>query len=130
MKITKRVFAIFLFIVVCFSMVNCATVFSGTSQTVAVNSDPQGADVKINGIMRGQTPLSLKLNKKQAPYYVTISKDGYKDAYYTITNKPGVGWIVLDVVTGLFELAVDAITGAYYEITPKSINAHLEPSNN
>jgi len=104
----------------------CAAIFKGTSDNVDFSSDPAGAKVYVNGVIRGTTPLKLKLESKGV-YTIEFKKEGYGTSTYTITNKVGAGWVVLDVLfTGLIGVVVDAATGAWYELDSKYVNAILE----
>jgi hypothetical protein len=44
---------------------SCATLFSGTKQTVKLGSNPPGADIYVNNVSIGkQTPAKIKINRK------------------------------------------------------------------
>ncbi len=44
--------------------------------TIIINSEPQGADVMVNGIVKGVTPITLsKLDGGQ--YHIYLKKEGY-----------------------------------------------------
>ncbi len=104
---------------------SCATVFKGNSNKVNFNSNPQGAQILVNGNYMGDTPIRLKLESKQN-YSIEFRKEGYKTKTFNITNHVGVGWIVLDVIFGLVPVIVDAATGSWYELDQKNVNALLE----
>ena len=62
--------------------VGCATILTGSSALVSINSTPSSANVEItrsDGIVvgQGQTPMTVKLGKGK-DYTVTISLDGYQ----------------------------------------------------
>jgi len=65
---------------------NCATILSGTSQTIPVTSDPLGAKVIIDGKDMGRTPLVLKLKRKKG-HFIRIEKQGYIPLTIIITRK-------------------------------------------
>ena len=52
-------------IFVCIYFASSATLFKGTSEEVNFNSNPQKAEVWVNGILIGETPLALKLESKK-----------------------------------------------------------------
>ena len=81
----------------------------------------------INGMMYGQTPLTVELEKGHT-YTVAISKDGYQTTYANLVNKAGGGWIVLDILAGLIPIVVDAVTGAWGSVSPNSVHAILTPA--
>ncbi len=110
---------------ICVYLTSCATLFKGTKQEVSINSEPQKAEVYVNGQLMGETPIALKLETKKT-YSVEFRKEGYKSKTYQITNHVGAGWIILDVLAGLVGVIVDAATGAWYSLDQKNVNAVLE----
>lgn len=121
----KRTTSILLIISVFLLSSSCATIFKGTSQEVNFNSDPQKAEVCVNGTKMGETPVALKLVCKKT-YTIEFKREGYETKAYTITNHVGAGWVILDVLTGLVGVIVDAATGAWYSLDQKNVNAILE----
>lgn len=102
----------------------CATLIKGAKQNVDMNSSPVKAQVYIDGKLMGETPLQLKLSVKN-DYVVEFRAEGYKTHVCHINNKIGAGWIVLDVITGLAPVVVDAVTGAWSKLDQKKIDAVL-----
>ncbi|MFX1466101.1 MAG: PEGA domain-containing protein, partial [Promethearchaeota archaeon] len=92
-------------VLICVYLTSCATLFKGTKQEVNMNSEPQKAEVYVNGQLMGETPLALKLETKST-YAVEFRKDGFKSKTYQITNHVGAGWVVLDVLAGLVGVIV------------------------
>lgn len=110
---------------ICIYLSSCALIFKGTKQEVSFGSDPQRAEVYVNGIRMGETPLTLKLVTKQT-YAIEFKIEGYKPKSFQINNKVGAGWIVLDILAGLIPVVIDAATGAWYSFDQKNIDAVLE----
>ncbi len=55
-----------------------ALIFSGCAQNCRINTDPEGADVYVNGILIGETPVLYKYRSGlPRTVYVKIEKDGY-----------------------------------------------------
>ena len=106
-------------------LVGCATLFKGTTQEVRFNSNPQKARVIVNSVDMGETPLTLRLESKKS-YTIEFRAEGYKPKTYTISNRVGAGWIILDVLGGLVPVIVDAATGAWYSLDQTNIDAVLE----
>jgi hypothetical protein len=105
---------------------NCAAIFKGTSEDVDFNSQPTGAEVYINGMLSGTTPLRIKLESKNT-YYIEFRKAGLPSKTYRIGNNIGAGWIVLDILAGLVPVVIDAATNSWYELDNKNIYMILEP---
>lgn len=107
-----------------FSLTACATIMHGTSQDVGISSSPTGAKVMIDGQSGAVTPYVAKLSRKDN-HIVKLSLDGYAPAELTLTR--GVsGWVWGNVVFGgLIGLAVDAVDGGLYNLTPTQLQATL-----
>jgi len=112
-------------ILIFFYLASCATLFKGTTEEVSFKTSQDPAEIWINGQMMGQTPMSLKLESKKT-YTIEFKKEGYKPVTKTITNHVGAGWVILDVLTGLIPVVVDAATGAWYSLDQENVNAILE----
>ena len=121
----KKAISIFSIISIILLVSNCATLFKGTTEEVNLTSEPLKAEVFVNGQSRGATPIALKLESKKT-YSIEFRKEGYKSRTYNIANHVGAGWIILDVLTGLVGVIVDAATGAWYSLDQKNVNAVLE----
>jgi hypothetical protein len=100
-------------------LTGCATVFKGGEQSVPINSNPQGAEIIIDGISYGTTPQIVRL-EVQRSYDVTL-RQGDQERTVTLRNRVGTTWVVLDVIGLLIPLLVDASTGDWYELTPGEI---------
>jgi hypothetical protein len=57
-------------------LMGCATIVRGSSQTITINSNVDGAIVEMNGQQVGVTPFSGKLKKGKERVF-RISKPGY-----------------------------------------------------
>ena len=107
------------------SLVGCATLFKQKSRTVAFNSDPQGAEIYINGNKMGKTPLPMNLSNLKA-VTVTFKKEGYDDKTYIINTKVGGGWVVLDCLGGFIPVIIDAVTENWYNLDTDDVKVMLD----
>lgn len=102
----------------------CASIMHGTTQDVGISSTPTAARVLVNGQDMGTTPVIADLKRKNQ-HFVRIEMDGYQTYETTLTKKVS-GWVWGNIVFGgLIGLAVDAITGGLYNLTPEQIRAEL-----
>lgn len=106
-------------------LTGCATLFKGSTQEVNFNSNPAKAQVLINGVSMGETPCALRLEVNKT-YTIEIKAEGYKTKAFRVTNHVGAGWIVLDVLAGLVPVIIDAVTGDWYSLDQKNVDAVLE----
>jgi PEGA domain len=109
------------------SISSCALIFKGDSQGVFINSNPQGAQILVDGIILGTTPAKISLRTNRS-YNITIRLAGRKDQNIVLNNHVGTLWIVLDILGGLFPLVIDAATGAWYEFDTTQLNVDLTPT--
>lgn len=107
------------------SLSSCATIVSGSKQTINFKSTPSNATVYINEIEIGKTPIEKKLERKKKEYDVMIKLDGYKTFETKLTRKFNAWYIGNVIFAGIVGLIVDPITGAMYKLTPKQIEAEL-----
>lgn len=65
------------------SLYSCASIFSGTNQTIKINSESSKAIFSVNGIEKGRTPLIIKLRKGNDSQLKSIDKKDYKTMDFT-----------------------------------------------
>ena len=120
-KEATSIIVAFVFIVV-FS--GCATIMQGTTQSVGIASTPTGAAVTVDNVEKGRTPIVVELKRKDH-HFVKIEMPGYMP-YETTFTRSTSGWVLGNIVFGgLIGLAVDAMAGGLYKLTPIEINAVL-----
>lgn len=101
----------------------CASVLKGTSQTLTFTSEPEGAQVFIDGKEFGETPLSVKLPKNKFSN-VLFKKEGYQSRQAVI-EKRFDGLMIMSII--FWDLGTtDLLTGAIFEYSPDSYFVELE----
>ena len=119
------------------TMTGCASIFSGSTQTLTFKSVPDTANSTITNklgekIHTGSTPATVTLKRgngyfKPAGYQVTFSKEGFQTK--TVQVKATVnGWYIANIIFGglIGFLIVDPATGAMYTLSPSDINTLLD----
>jgi uncharacterized protein YceK len=102
----------------------CASIMHGTSQDVGISSSPTTANVTLDNQGGGQTPYIAHLSRKDN-HVVKLALPGYAPAEMTLTRKTS-GWVWGNIVFGgLIGLAVDAMTGGLYNLTPEQLTSTL-----
>ena len=106
-------------------MSSCATIFTGSKQTVQIRSFPEGAKIEVDGIERGVTPAPVKLKKGFSGQYVVLKKEGYE----TKTFQPETVFNAVSILNlfGIIGWGIDAATGAMMKYDPKVYEFTLEP---
>ena len=105
-------------------LTGCASIISGTSQAVTIDSNVQGATVAIEGNIVGQTPFSGKIPRKRESVAL-VSKPGYTAQPVVLTtsfNPVAILSIVWDYST------TDCLTGACWEYAPSTYYVNLRPA--
>jgi uncharacterized protein YceK len=102
----------------------CATIMHGTSQDIGITSHPTGARVTIDNQEFGTTPVVAKLSRKDN-HTIHMELPGYQPDDATVTRSTS-GWVWGNIVFGgLIGLAVDAISGGLYKLTPEEVTGDL-----
>jgi hypothetical protein len=128
-----------LFTVLILCVTSCAHPVIET-QTIPVFSEPQGAEVSVNGIVVGTTPISIPLEKNR-DHMITVTKLGFKPEAVPIERKLRPENLV---VTGLLrmhsitsksffnaplrEAQESNETGKNYQLVPQIVSICLQPS--
>lgn len=109
-------------------MTACGTIIHGTTQDVGISSNPTGAEVTIDNKPHGNTPVTASLSRKDH-HTIKIELDGY-ETYETRLTRNVSGWIAGNIIFGgLIGLAVDAISGGMYKLTPEQVQAQMQKSD-
>ncbi|MFM2408067.1 MAG: hypothetical protein RL358_809 [Pseudomonadota bacterium] len=98
------------------SLTGCASVLKGTDQVLTFTSDQDGAQVLLDGVSVGVTPLSMKV-KKNSKSTVMVKKDGFRTQTMPLDKKYD-GVALLNIFWDFS--TTDLITGAAYEYEPNT----------
>lgn len=132
MKRSKSLLGLAFFALVIFALPGCGLIFGGTSETIEIVSSPDAAQVEVTqqggatGIQR-TTPTDVDLERKHE-YIVTFEKEGYETRTAEINNGVRAGIVVLDIITGIVPVVIDAATGAWHGLSPDRLDVTLERS--
>jgi hypothetical protein len=106
----------------------CAAILGTKQKDFNLRSDPGGADVYLNGNRLGATPLRVKLSN-QATHVFVFRRAGYREATCTLNRGTDAGWVILDVLTGLVPIIIDAATNSWSQTKGDECSQGLEPLN-
>ena len=109
------------------ALTGCGTIFGGTTELVSIQTTPPGVSVTtvpVTGPLT--TPTSVALERKNN-YQLTFLAEGYESAEFQIRRQMRTGILVADILlTGLIGVVVDAVTGGWYQLEPKTVTLSLQ----
>jgi len=94
-KIMKSLFKKIILLLTLQTLASCAYLFNNKTVDLSIDSNPQGADIVIDGKSYGRTPLTISIEPKN--YIATLTKEGYGSAqlqlesWQAIRRKDGEG---------------------------------------
>ncbi|MEZ6003866.1 MAG: PEGA domain-containing protein [Planctomycetota bacterium] len=112
------------------SLSSCATITRGSTDEVIVRTWPEGASVYLSNGMTGISPVTFELPRNES-VVVDIELDGYEPVEVTlnpkISSEGGAGMAGNIFLGGVIGAAVDAGSGAMYDLTPNPLEITLIP---
>jgi hypothetical protein len=91
------------------ALTGCAVLFNPSQQQVPVASDPQGAEVLVDGTLMGVTPITLELSGLK-DYEVVLRLQG-QERRIVLESKVSGTFVALDVLPGLALAGVSIALG-------------------
>lgn len=103
----------------------CATLFSGTEEDVTFRSEPSGAQVLIDGILVGETPTTVEVDRPGLEEMeVAIQLEGYEPRYFELDKE-----FNQTAILNIFfwpGFVIDALTGALFKYDKTVYTVDLE----
>lgn len=100
----------------------CATMVHGVQKPVFFSTDPPGADVFVDGLFIGRSPLTAPI-KHRKDKIVEARLPGYQPAMGRLTTS----FSGYSLFLGLGSIVVDGITGAIMPVDQSSLHLALRP---
>lgn len=101
-------------------LAGCAVFTKGRTQVVTIRSNPGGADVTIDGLYVGRTPVSVRLPRDKARS-VTVSKAGFASQGAVLLTRPN------EYEKRFLRWGIDYELGAMTELSPDDLVVDLKP---
>jgi len=110
-----------------FFMTSCATIFTGTKDTIRFDSTPQGTKVYIDGLEVCKTPCTTQVKRSLSDKLAEMKLDGYETRVITLDREfNAVSIINLGFLIGW---GIDAATGSLMKYDKKGYDIELEKDN-
>lgn len=101
----------------------CSLISQGTHQDVLIDTNPQGADFKVQD-QQGVTPRTVSLSKAEST--ITFTRKGYYPKTYVLKCRAS-SYFYWSLAMGILAGGVDWITGAWREFESTAIKIPLVP---
>jgi hypothetical protein len=127
MKIWERTIGVLATAVTALTLLGgCATLFTPATDTISITSDPEGAEVYLDGKLLGKTPLTFVADREVFKQkFLTVKKAGYEPKQQRLRST--LNTASLFNLTSGPSWTTDAISGAMFEYSPKSYIILLTP---
>jgi len=112
-----------LVLLLCVTASGCATVTSGTTDTIRIESVPPDATVTLAG-QSYRTPVTLTLSRTRS-YDVIVQKDGFLEARRVISRVGNSISTANLLVGGVVGIMTDQSSGAAFRLYPTELNVDL-----
>lgn len=124
MKIKYSKILALLFFVTMLCLQSCATLFTGTKETITFNSKPEGAKIQVNGIDKGTTPCTIVLKKNLQSPIITLQKNGYQARQFQLEQSFNIVSVLN--FTNFLGWGIDLATGALKNYDTKFYDIQLD----
>lgn len=117
---------VILFLTISLLFSACATIMHGSRQEMFITCEPRVASVYVDSAYQGETPMVVLL-KRGKNHRLRIELPGYQP-FETVLTRRLDGWIFGNILLGGFiGVAVDAVSGSMYRLSPRDIYPELMP---
>lgn len=109
------------------SMTSCATIFTGTKDSITFNSTPEGAKVLHKGIEKCVTPCTIDITRSLSKQMIEIKKEGYETADLKLEKNFNAVSLANILFGGIIGFGIDLGSGAFVKYDQKSHKVELTP---
>lgn len=102
----------------------CATLFTGTRDTITFNSTPEGAIVYKDGLELCKTPCRVPIKRSLNSTEIEFKLDGYETRLFTLDKEFNVVSVIN--LGCVFGWAVDAATGSLLKYSRRSYDLNMK----
>lgn len=110
-------------------LAGCATLFTGTSDTLSFQSNVPGVRLSIDGRYEGELPLTLPMSRNfmgGQQFVARFEKAGYQTQEFRLSREFNAV-AILDVTSILTSGGIDVLTGALLKFSPTDYHVQMLP---
>ncbi len=111
-------------------LTGCATIFTGTNDTITFDANVPGVQLTIDGLYKGELPLTLKISRNfmnGQQFKAKFEKEGFETQEFQLQRE--FNYVaVLDITSVLTSGGIDVLTGALMKFSPTEYHVDLKES--
>lgn len=105
----------------------CGTIFSGTQQSITVNSNITEAKVYINGMPVCSTPCAVDVKRSQSNVFIMLKKDGYENVTAVLSSQ--INPVSIINLSSLYSWTTDFLSNGVWRYAPDAVYFEMEKTN-
>lgn len=122
----KHNLSIVLLLGIALSTTSCASMFTGTKDSISFTSTPDGAKVIHKGIEKCTTPCTAEIPRSLSKQMVTFEKEGFASKEVKLQKNFNAVTLLNILFGGAIGVGIDAATGSLTKYSPKAYTVELE----
>mgnify|MGYP003575143985 FL=1 len=122
----KRTLSLVLGLSIVLSTTSCATIFTGTKDSITFTTTPEGAKVIHKGVEKCLTPCTAEIPRGLGKQMVMFQKEGFETKEVKLTKTFNPVTLLNILLGGAIGVGIDAATGSLTKYSPKNYTVDLE----
>ncbi len=122
----KQILSAALMLSLIFTATSCASIFTGTKDSVSFTSNPEGARVFHKGVEKCTTPCTAEISRSLSKQIVILEKEGFQKKEVKLTKTFNAVSLLNILLGGVIGIGIDAATGSLTKYSPKEYKFELE----
>lgn len=122
----KKIFTVACALSVVLSTTSCATIFTGTKDSITFNSKPEGAKVVLQNVEKCVTPCTTEIPRTLGKRTVEIKKEGFETKELKLEKNFNAVTLVNLLFGGVIGFGIDLATGSFLKYDPKTYMVELK----
>ncbi len=122
----------FLLLTLAVAASGCMTMARGHTTSLFVDADQDSAYVFVNDVPAGVTPTALEVRRSRG-HRLEVVREGYQPASAVVRREINsgavAGTLLLSALNGMAGIAVDAQSGALFDLEPDAVRVELVPDS-
>jgi hypothetical protein len=118
--LTMRTIASGLLAAAAFALGGCATIFTGTTDTITFNANVPGVRLSIDGQYKGELPLTIPMSRNFVggqQFIAKFEKEGYATQEFKLQREFNMV-AILDITSIITSGGIDVLTGSLLRFSP------------